>query len=106
LNPTPRRVFNPDAATLNCRELQLNDPRSARAARDDAGYTKGYTINNGDILGVRDDGLTCEVTRLCTDGTYNACSLLLINVDVFGQPFRRGLDARPVSAAKASIWLY
>jgi hypothetical protein len=37
-----RRVFNGDAVTLNCRELQLNDPRSPRAARDDAGYTKGY----------------------------------------------------------------
>lgn len=23
-----------------------------------------------------DDGLTCEVTRLCTDGTRNACSIL------------------------------
>lgn len=23
-----------------------------------------------------DDGYTCEVTRLCTDGTYNACSIL------------------------------
>lgn len=23
-----------------------------------------------------DDGLTCEVNRLCTDGTYNACSIL------------------------------
>jgi hypothetical protein len=27
---------------LNWRELQLNDPQSARVARDDAGYTKGY----------------------------------------------------------------
>lgn len=23
-----------------------------------------------------DDGLTCEVNRLCTNGTYNACSML------------------------------
>lgn len=23
-----------------------------------------------------DDGLTCEITRLCTDGTRNACSML------------------------------
>ena len=37
-----RHVFDGDAVTLNCRELQLNDPRSARAAKDDAGYTKGY----------------------------------------------------------------
>ena len=42
LRALSRRVFDGDAVTLNCRELQLNDPRSARAARDDAGYTKGY----------------------------------------------------------------
>ncbi len=23
-----------------------------------------------------DDGLTCEINRVCTDGTYNACSIL------------------------------
>lgn len=23
-----------------------------------------------------DNGLTCEINRLCTDGTYNACSML------------------------------
>ena len=23
-----------------------------------------------------DDGLTCEINRLCTDGTFNACSML------------------------------
>lgn len=41
---------------------------------------------NGQIVGVaivgrpvsrhRDDGITAEVTRLCTDGTKNACSFL------------------------------
>jgi hypothetical protein len=41
---------------------------------------------DGDIVGVaivgrpvarmRDDGVTAEVTRLCTDGTENACSFL------------------------------
>ena len=43
-------------------------------------------VLSGDIVGVcivgrpvsrhRDDGLTLEVTRLCTDGTKNACSFL------------------------------
>lgn len=23
-----------------------------------------------------DDGVTCEINRLCTDGTFNACSML------------------------------
>lgn len=42
--------------------------------------------NDGELVGVAvcgrpvsrhlDDGLTCEINRLCTDGTYNACSML------------------------------
>ena len=42
--------------------------------------------NNGKLCGVAvcgrpvsrhyDDGLTCEINRLCTDGTANACSML------------------------------
>ncbi len=48
-------------------------------------FSIGAAIEN-DIVGVaivgrpvarmRDDGLTLEVTRLCTDGTRNACSFL------------------------------
>lgn len=48
-------------------------------------FSIGATIG-GKIVGVaivgrpvsmhRDDGLTAEVTRLCTDGTRNACSFL------------------------------
>lgn len=43
-------------------------------------------VLNGELVGVaivgrpvarmRDDGMTAEVTRLCTDGTKNACSFL------------------------------
>jgi len=43
-------------------------------------------VNDGKLVGVaivgrpvsrmRDDGVTAEVTRLCTDGTRNACSFL------------------------------
>ena len=42
--------------------------------------------NNDELIGVAvcgrpvsrylDDGLTCEINRLCTDGTKNACSML------------------------------
>lgn len=48
-------------------------------------FSLGATLN-GELVGVaivgrpvarmRDDGLTAEVTRLCTDGTRNACSFL------------------------------
>lgn len=48
-------------------------------------FSLGATLND-ELVGVaivgrpvsrmRDDGLTAEVTRLCTDGTRNACSFL------------------------------
>jgi len=52
------------------------------------GWLWGHAVENADgvLIGVctvgrpvarnLDDGYTCEVTRLCTDGTYNACSIL------------------------------
>ena len=36
----------------------------------------GVVIVGRPVARMRDDGLTCEVTRLCTDGTRNACSFL------------------------------
>jgi hypothetical protein len=36
----------------------------------------GVAIVGRPVSRMRDDGLTAEVTRLCTDGTRNACSFL------------------------------
>lgn len=36
----------------------------------------GIAIVGRPVARMRDDGLTAEVTRLCTDGTRNACSFL------------------------------
>lgn len=36
----------------------------------------GVVIVGRPVSRMRDDGLTLEVTRLCTDGTANACSFL------------------------------
>jgi hypothetical protein len=36
----------------------------------------GVCIVGRPVSRMRDDGLTAEVTRLCTDGTKNACSFL------------------------------
>ena len=36
----------------------------------------GVAIVGRPVAKLRDDGLTAEVTRLCTDGTRNACSFL------------------------------
>jgi len=40
------------------------------------GRLVGVVIVGRPVARMRDDGLTAEVTRLCTDGTRNACSFL------------------------------
>ena len=40
------------------------------------GALVGVVIVGRPVARMRDDGLTAEVTRLCTDGTRNACSFL------------------------------
>ena len=47
---------------------------SVGAAAD--GALVGVAIVGRPVSRVRDDGRTLEVTRLCTDGTRNACSFL------------------------------
>ena len=47
---------------------------SIGAERD--GRLVGVVIVGRPVSRMRDDGKTLEVTRLCTDGTRNACSLL------------------------------
>lgn len=41
-----------------------------------AGKLVGVVIVGRPVSRMRDDGITAEVTRLCTDGTKNACSFL------------------------------
>jgi hypothetical protein len=45
-------------------------------AGDPAGQIVGVAIVGRPVARHLDDGWTLEVTRLCTDGTYNACSKL------------------------------
>jgi hypothetical protein len=47
---------------------------SLAAVRD--GELVGVAIVGRPVSRLRDDGLTLEVTRLCTDGSRNACSFL------------------------------
>ncbi len=42
----------------------------------DGDQLHGVAICSNPVARNADDGLTLEVARLCTDGTYNACSIL------------------------------
>ncbi len=41
-----------------------------------AGILVGVAVCGRPVSRHLDDGYTCEINRLCTDGTYNACSML------------------------------
>jgi hypothetical protein len=43
---------------------------------DEVGFCVGVAIVGRPVSRMLQDGKTCEVTRLCTDGTKNACSML------------------------------
>lgn len=46
------------------------------AAHDDDGRLVGVAVVGRPVARELDDGLTCELTRLATDGAPNACSML------------------------------
>ena len=48
----------------------------AHAVADEKGEIRGVAITGRPVARRLDDGWTLEVTRLCTDGTKNACSML------------------------------
>lgn len=43
---------------------------------DETGAVRGVAIAGRPIARGNQDGVTCEITRCCTDGSRNACSLL------------------------------
>ena len=70
----------------------------------------GVVIVGRPVSRHRDDGLTLEVTRLCTDGTKNACSFLYgaSARAAFALGFRRIgtyiLDTEPGASLRAAGW--
>lgn len=48
----------------------------AHGVHDDDGVLVGVATVGRPVARELDDGLTCEVTRLCTNGEPNACSML------------------------------
>lgn len=63
---------------VNCEHRHLKAPPSALAAISAAldGTIVGVALLGRPIARLADDGWTCEITRLCTDGTRNAGSFL------------------------------
>jgi hypothetical protein len=65
----------------------------SQAVHCDDGELRGVAVSGRPVARALDDGLTVEVTRLCTDGTPNACSMLYAAARRAAQSkgYRRGL---------------
>lgn len=75
------------------------------AAHDANGSIVGVAIVGRPVARALDDGLTSEVTRLCTDGSPNVCSLLYgaSRRASEAKGFRRGLTYILASESGASL---
>ena len=75
------------------------------AVHDGDGVLVGVACVGRPVARALDDGLTCEVTRLCTDGTQNACSILYAASKRAAEAkgFRRGLTYILASESGASL---
>ena len=81
-------------------------------AHDADGRLVGVAVVGRPVSRRLDDGLTIEVTRLCTDGEPNACSLLYgaVRRVALDKGYRRGityiLESETGASLKASGWRY
>lgn len=82
------------------------------ACHDDEGVLRGVAVVGRPVARKLDDGLTVEVTRLCTDGAFNACSLLYAAARrvALDKGYRRGLtyilEEEDGGSLRASGWKY
>lgn len=76
-----------------------------QAVQDDDGKLAGVAISGRPVARALDDGLTVEVTRLCTNGTPNACSMLYgaSKRAAESKGYRRGLTYILSSESGASL---
>lgn len=81
-------------------------------AHDDEGCLIGAAVVGRPVAKELDDHLTCEVTRLCTDGAPNACSLLYgaARRAALAKGYRRGLtyilSSEDGASLRAAGWQY
>lgn len=82
------------------------------AVHDDDGRLCGVAIVGRPVARMLDDGMTCEVTRLCTEGTFNACSVLYAAARrvAIDKGYRRGmtyiLENEDGGSLRAANWRY
>lgn len=104
-----RPITQPDAFAFIAQHHRHHRPPVGalwwQAVHDDAGVLRGVAISGRPVARMLDDGLTVEVTRLCTDGAPNACSMLYGAARRVAQDkgYRRGLTYILGSESGASL---
>lgn len=76
LKPITLRAANAFVAEMHRHHKPTQGHKFSIGVVDDSDALRGVVIVGRPVARKRDDGWTAEVTRLCTDGTKNACSML------------------------------
>lgn len=76
IRPISLREANEWVATNHRHHGPSTGHKFSISVRDEADVILGVAIVGRPVARHLDDGGTCEVLRLCTDGTPNACSML------------------------------
>lgn len=78
---------------------------------DENGAIRGVVMVGRPVARALDDGFTCEVNRLCTDGSKNACSILYAaawraaKAMGYTRIYTYILESEPGTSLKASGWI-
>lgn len=76
IRPLTLREANAYVAVHHRHSKPVVGHRFSIGVSDDGGVLHGVSIVGHPVARKLDDGLTVEIYRVCTDGTYNACSML------------------------------
>lgn len=74
--PVTLRFANGYIKAFHRHHGQVRGCKFTIAVQDDDGHVVGVAVVGRPVARKLDDKMTAEVTRLCTDGTPNACSML------------------------------
>ena len=74
--PVPLEDANEFVRKLHRHNKPVLGSKFCIGVRDEIDRLRGVAIVGRPVARLLDDGLTAEITRVCTDGTRNACSML------------------------------
>lgn len=74
--PVTLRQANAFVGALHRHSRTVVGHKFSAGVEDEAGVLRGVAVVGRPVARALDDGRTVEITRVCTDGSPNACSML------------------------------